>query len=98
MLMSGMDFIQNEIAKLVLNICPTCLAPLPPREKRVREFTCNEKCHAKWIDDIVFRLGETRNITHLKTGKIYAVPTRVILESGVSGAELIKYPEVIHRD
>ena len=91
---SGGEFVVYELAKLRDGVCPTCLSRLPPFQERVREFTCNDECHQKWINEIIFRLGKVRHITLLTTGKIYAVPTRVILEEGITGAALSKYPEV----
>ena len=71
--------------------CPACGLVLPPI--RPREVTCSDACHAVWIEQLVARLGETTAITHFETGKTYLVPTRVILEQGIRGADLRQFPE-----
>ena len=92
-MMTGVEFVAAELQKLEAGICPSCgnLIPLA----RGRAYTCDEACHATWIEAIIRRFGETREITHLESGKVYAVPTRVILEQGIKGSDLVTYPEVL---
>jgi hypothetical protein len=93
--MTGLEFVAGELAKLQAGICPACEAPLPEWAARSRSYTCDDVCHAAWIASIIQWCGETREITHLESGKVYAVPTRVILEQGITGSDLDKYPEVV---
>ncbi len=88
----GAEFVVSTLETLTVGVCPACGATIPLA--RGRAFTCDEACHAKWIEDLVAQFGETRPITDLTTGKVHAVPTRVILESGIKGSDLAQYPEV----
>ncbi len=85
-------FVRHVRDGLMDGVCPACGATIPLA--RGRAYTCDEVCHAQWIEALIRQYGETRPITHLETGKVYAVPTRVILESGIKGSDLAKYPEV----
>jgi len=85
------DAILRELTLLRHGLCPACLHPLPAQ--RPRTYTCSEACHAAWIAQIIARHGETRPITSSATGKTYLVPTRVILEQGITGADLPRFPE-----
>ncbi len=71
--------------------CAACSRDLP--STRTRLLTCDERCHQAWIDRLVREQGETKRITDLSTGKTHLVPTRVILEQGVTGKDLAGYPE-----
>lgn len=93
MKVSRFDALIGELQNLQIGICPACGDPLPEIARRSREFTCSEACHANWIARLIARHGETREITHATTGKVYLVPTRVILEKGISGADLWRFPE-----
>jgi hypothetical protein len=90
--MDGLAAIIGELHALRTGICPACDEPLPELAQRTRQFTCSEACHAVWIEQIIARHGETRPITSAETGKTYLVPTRVILEQGITGADLPKFP------
>ncbi len=91
--MTGLEFVASELQKLEAGICPACGSLIPL--KRGRSFTCDEACHHTWVEGIIKKFGETRPITSMETGKVYAVPTRVILEQGIKGSDLEKYPEII---
>lgn len=93
MKIEGLRFIFDEIAKMQAGICATCEAPLlTPRQFT---YTCDNVCHHAWIERLVRLHGETTNLTDAKTGKVYAVPTRVILETGVTTSTMKQYPEVM---
>jgi hypothetical protein len=91
---TGLEPILEELRTLDAGICPGCWRELPAIAQRTRTFTCSATCHQIWIDRLVARHGETRRITHRETGKVYLVPTRVILEQGIRGSDLPNYPEV----
>jgi len=81
----------DDLRKMCANICPACDQPLPVGQ-RSRAVTCSDDCHRVWIDRLVARYGETREIASAETGVVYVVPTRVILEQGITGADLSRYP------
>jgi hypothetical protein len=86
------EFLDQALAGLENGVCPACGATIGLQ--RGRMYTCDEACHGAWMEQLVQQFGETRPITDLSTGKVYAVPTRVILESGIKGSDLAQYPEV----
>jgi len=92
-MMTGLEFVARELQQLEAGICPACGSLIPIA--RGRAYTCDEACHGTWIASLLQKFGETREITHLESGKVYAVPTRVILEQGIKGSDLEKYPEVL---
>jgi hypothetical protein len=88
----GLQFALAELHKMEHGVCPGCGKRLPA--VRAFTFTCNADCHKVWIDRLVAQHGETKHITYTVTGKTYAVPTRVILEKGISAEDLPSFPEV----
>ncbi len=86
------EFVTSILDTLTSGVCPACGSTIPLA--RGRAFTCDEACHGKWIEALIAQFGETRPITSLETGKTHAVPTRVILEKGIKGSDLVTYPEV----
>jgi hypothetical protein len=92
MVQPGISGLVDELHALHAGICPACGAPLPPRHTRTREFTCSETCHRAWIDQVIERKGETCEIRSTATGQVYLVPTRVILEVGITHADLVRFP------
>jgi uncharacterized OB-fold protein len=89
----GLQFALAELNKMKDGVCPACGNALTT--PRPFSFTCNADCHKAWIDRLVEQHGEVKHITHVLTGKTYAVPTRVILEKGISAADLPTFPEVV---
>lgn len=94
MKIEGLTFMVETIAEMEMGLCPVCGADLPPPDDRRFSFTCDAACHRAWIDQLVARYGDTRDITDAETGKVYQVPTREILERGIRHAHLASYPEV----
>lgn len=93
MQIDGLGFVFDELNRMTGGICAACGAELPSWVTRSRHFTCDDRCHRVWIDRLVAEFGETRVITHGATGKRYLVPTRVILERGITVSDLPNYPE-----
>lgn len=93
MTLHGLGFMFDVLNEMEHGICPTCKQRLGPREDRAYDFTCNEACHRAWIDALIARFGEEKVITLAATGKRYRVPTRVILETGITGETITHYPE-----
>jgi hypothetical protein len=82
-------FLGNLIQLAMLRICVVC----GKAHTSGRLYTCSEKCHQKFIDELVEKFGEHKKIIDQVTGKAYKVPTRDILEKGLSHSNLPKYPE-----
>lgn len=93
MKINGLEFVFESIREMSEGICAGCHHPLPPLHQRDFQFTCDAVCHAAWVEALVARFGETRDVTDGDTGKVYVVPTRVILEHGLSHAQLKAFPE-----
>lgn len=93
--LQGLSFVFDAINQMQAGICPACHQALPPATgvPRRHAFTCDAICHRLWIDRLVRLYGETRRITLAATGKTYLVPTRVILEQGITAVDLPTYPE-----
>jgi hypothetical protein len=91
MRMNGLEFVFAELDKLQAGVCAACgrALTLP----RTREFTCDDQCHARWLDRLVAELGAERIITDGVTGRRYVVPTRVILDKGITYETLMTFPE-----
>ena len=73
------------------HVCQGCRAPQSPAW--TREHTCSEACHEAWLTRLEAEFGKYKRVTSLETGKTHLVPTRVIMEVGLTGADLHKYPE-----
>ena len=71
-----------------MKICLIC----QKRYRQGREATCSDECHAELCRRIVDRHGEFRQVTCMSTGVSYRVPTMEILEKGIRGEELDRYP------
>jgi len=69
--------------------CVVCGKPYLPG----RLYTCSDECHKKLIDQLVKEFGEYKKVVDAETGKTYKVPTRDILEHGLSYEDLWQYPE-----
>lgn len=58
-----------------------------------RSLTCSEECHERLINALTEKLGRFKKIRSMTTGKCYRVPTRTILEEGLTHHDLTKFPE-----
>lgn len=88
----GLAFVFAALDDIEAGLCAACGRPLPA-PPRSHEMTCDALCHRLWIERLVQQYGETKRITNTATGKTYLVPTRDILEHGITGASLVTYPE-----
>jgi len=94
MKIDGLSFVFEELHRMRHGRCAACDRALPPEAGRTRTFTCDDGCHRLWVDRLVAQVGETKILTLAETGKRYAVPTRVILEHGITADALVTFPEV----
>jgi len=58
-----------------------------------RTFTCSDECHEKLVEILIERFGEYKKVCSMVTGKCYRVPTRTIIEQGITHDDLTKFPE-----
>lgn len=58
-----------------------------------RLVTCSDKCHEQFVQHLIREFGEFKRVCSTVTGKCYRVPTRVIIEKGLTHDELVKFPE-----
>jgi len=89
---NGLEFVFTALAHMEAGVCPACRRQLC--SPRTHQFTCSADCHRIWIDSIVAEVGETRVVTDAVTGVSYRVPTRHILERGISRRQLAQFPRV----
>jgi len=61
--------------------------------KGSRILTCSDECHEKLVKILVQKLGEYKKVCSIATGKCYRVPTRTIIEKGLTHEDLVKFPE-----
>jgi hypothetical protein len=64
------------------------------KEHDYRLLTCSEECHEKLIQKLIEIFGEYKVVVDVRTGAKHLVPTRIILEEGLSYGDLKKYPVI----
>jgi len=57
-----------------------------------RELTCSDQCHEELARRLVADFGEFKKVVRMSTGIAYKVPTRDIIEKGISEENLDQYP------
>lgn len=69
-------------------LCIICNIPITIAGR----MTCSEKCHGEfiWLSEKEF--GIIKKVVDMTTGVVYKVPTRDIIEKGVTWKDLTKYP------
>lgn len=70
------------------NLCIVCDMPITITGR----MTCSEKCHEEFIEFGEKKFGKVKKVVDQTTGIAYEVPTRVIIESGLTWKDLTKYP------
>lgn len=55
-------------------------------------MTCSEQCHEELVRRLIAEFGEFKKVVRMTTGRAYKVPTRDIIERGIRGEELDRYP------
>lgn len=58
----------------------------------VSRITCSTDCHEKLVRHIEKEVGEYKKVIDQETGISYRVPTREIIEKGLTQKDLSKYP------
>lgn len=57
-------------------------------------LTCSDTCHEKFVKQLETEFGEMKKVTDTTTGITYKVPTRDIIEKGITWQDLPKYPQL----
>jgi len=83
------DYFHSLIEYAMRRICVIC----GKAHDSGRLYTSSDKCHQKFIDEVVQKYGEYKKVVDVATGKTHKVPTREILEKGLCQQDLWKYPE-----
>jgi hypothetical protein len=81
-------FLRDLLEYATRRICVVC----EKAHTSGRLFTCSEKCHKKFIEDMERKFGPYKKVVDEETGKAYKVPTRLILEQGLKHEDLKKFP------
>lgn len=58
----------------------------------VGRITCSEKCHDEFVERLEKGFGEEKKVVDSTTGIAYRVPTKDIVERGLTWKDLPKYP------
>ena len=61
-----------------------------------QKITCSDLCHTKFVDFMVEESGEFKKVLDMETGKFHKVPTRLIIEEGITQSRLKEFPEWIN--
>lgn len=56
------------------------------------QITCSAKCHSELIEIMEAQFGKYKKITDATTNISYRIPTRDVIENGVTQQDLQKYP------
>lgn len=69
-------------------LCIICSMPITITGK----MTCSEKCHNEFVNFGIKKFGIAKKIVDVTTGIAYKVPTKDIIEKGLSWKDLTRYP------
>jgi len=69
-------------------LCIICNTPIHTKG----HMTCSQDCHEKFIIFGEKKFGITKKVIDIETGISYRVPTRDIIEQGLTYQDLSKYP------
>jgi len=57
-----------------------------------QNITCSEECHSKFVEKMLDEFGEYKKITDNVSGLTYKVPTKQIVEKGITQEQLKDFP------
>ncbi len=57
-----------------------------------QNITCSEECHSKFVEKMLEEFGEYKKITDDDSGLSYKVPTKQIVEEGITQDQLKNFP------
>lgn len=77
------------IGEHVLDIKSTCCkADVNVQQK----ITCSELCHIRFVDFLIEEKGQYQKVIDTESGKSHKVPTRLIIEEGITQMDLKGFP------
>jgi len=56
-------------------------------------LTCSAECHEKFVKELEEEFGDVKKVIDQTTGIAYRVPTRDVIERGLTWQDLPKYPQ-----
>ncbi len=74
------------------DICIVCGEHIDVENDIKNRITCSQKCHEEFIKFAERKFGTIKKVVCVETGKTYQVPTRDIIEKGLTWRDLPKYP------
>ena len=69
-------------------LCIMCSVPT----KIEGRMTCSEKCHEEFVKFGEKKFGITKKVVDSTTGITYQIPTRIIIEKGLTWKDLTRFP------
>jgi hypothetical protein len=76
--------------------CVVCGTPIHGTNGALQpatKLTCSPVCHEEFVKLMIFKYGEFKKISRLRTGESFKVPLRDIIEHGIKEQDLDKYPK-----
>ncbi|MGI0156642.1 MAG: hypothetical protein ACREDE_11000 [Thermoplasmata archaeon] len=61
--------------------------------RNAKRITCSERCHDAFVAGLERDFGREKTVVDGVTGRRYRVPTRLLIERGISTDELSRVPE-----
>lgn len=88
-IMNGSAMNESIFDNACKGLCIICGLPVTVSGR----MTCSEKCHNEFIKFGEKKFGMTKKVVDVTTGIAYKVPTRDIINRGLSWRDLRKYPQ-----
>ena len=57
-----------------------------------QKITCSDLCHNRFVDFLIEEKGEYQKVIDAQSGKAHKVPTRLIIEEGITQRDLKTFP------
>ena len=77
------------VGENVLDLKSTCCnADVNVQQK----ITCSDWCHLKFVDFLIEEKGNYQKVIDVESGKAHKVPTRLIIEEGITQMNLKCFP------
>lgn len=58
----------------------------------IGRLTCSEKCHEEFVKRLEKEFGAAKKVVDQVTGTVYKIPTRDLIEKGLTWENLHRYP------
>ncbi len=79
----------HTVSKEIMDVKSVCCnADIQSNNK----ITCGSKCHEKFVLKMIKKYGLYKKVMDQQTNTAYKIPTRLIIEDGVTQKELKNYP------